>query len=87
MAEISAFILACFPCKCKKEKLLAGLVGAGEGEGHPLGDVGAMVSDPLKILGNHQKIQRKFSLIGILGNQTDNASRGEITGITRFSRK
>ena len=45
---------------------MAVLVNAGNREFYPLRNVGAVVTNPLKILANHQKIQRIFTL-GRLG--------------------
>ena len=42
--------------------LLAVLVDTGDGKFHPFCDVGAVIADPLKVLGDHQKIQRIFTL-------------------------
>lgn len=36
---------------------------AGDGKHHPLGNVHGMVADALKILRDHQKIERIFAVI------------------------
>ena len=51
--------------------LLAILMDAGNGELNPLGNVGAVVTDTLKILGDHQQIQRIFTLRGFCCNDVD----------------
>ena len=40
-------------------------------ENDPLGNIHRMVADALKVLGDHQKVERKFTVGGILRNALD----------------
>ena len=51
--------------------LLAVLVDTGDRELDPLRNVCAVVANALKILGNHQQIQRIFALGGFCCNNID----------------
>ena len=44
---------------------------AGDGEFHPLGDIGRVVADTLQILGDHQDIEHALALLRIFGNIRD----------------